>query len=72
MDKQKTAAKAPREKDGNYVLKLTSGIVIGLGFVDVFLILALGGGREIVEADTLAAGDETEHDGDENDDECAD
>ena len=50
-----------------------SGIGIGLRLVQGFLIFALGGGREGGEAGELAAGDETEHDfdGDENGDNSA-
>ena len=45
---------------------------MGLGLVHVFLVFALLFWGHLVEAGALAAGDETEHDGDENDDECAD
>ena len=51
-----------------------SGIGIGLRLVQGFLIFALGGGREGGEAGELAAGDETKHDfdGNENNDDNAD
>ena len=47
---------------------LTSGVGIGLHLVHVFLVFALGGGREGGEARELTAGDEPKHDfdGDEN------